>query len=95
MNQSKMTGANLELQVSLIDVAEHRIKLLHKKSEGKATENDFKELNRLAELMRTTSKSETSDEDKKFLEYAEKMIAALESKSDLSIDPTDLDFSKN
>lgn len=65
------------------------------KSESKATENDFKQLNRLAEIMRTTSESVTSEVDKKFLEYAEKMIATLESKSDLTNDPTDLDFSKN
>ena len=93
MNQLKMTVTHLELQVSLTDVAELRIKLLLKKSEGKATESDFKQLNRLAELMRTTSESVSSEDDKKFLEYAEKMIAALESKPNLSNDPTDLDFS--
>jgi len=90
-----LTGTHLELLVNLTDVAEHRIRLLLKKSEGKATESDFKQLNRLAELMRTTSESVISEEDKKFLEYAEKMIAALESKPDLTNDPTDLDFSKS
>ena len=81
--------------MSYIDLAEQRLKLLLKRSEGKATESDFKQLNRLAELMRTTSESVTSEEDKKFLEYAEKKIAVLESKPDLSNDPTDLDFSKS
>ena len=81
--------------MNLPDLAERRIRLLLKKSMDKATESDFKQLNRLAELMRTTSKSLTTEEDKKFLEYAEKMIAALEGKPDLSNTPTDLDFSNS
>ena len=81
--------------MSYIDLAEQRLKLLLKRYEGKATESDLKELDSVAELMQTTSESVTSEEDKKFLEYAEKMIAVLESKPDLSNDPTDLDFSKS
>ena len=81
--------------MSLVNIAEHRIKLLLKKSEGKATQSDFKQLNRLAEMLRqTTAKSVMSEEDKEFLAYAEKLIAELEGHSikDAPDDPTDLDF---
>ncbi len=77
------------------DLAELRIKLLLKKSEGKATTSDLEQLDGLAKSMSVTASSETSEKDKEFIKYAEKTIAALESKSDLSNNPTDLDFSKS
>ena len=80
--------------MSLVDVAEHRIKLLFKKSEGKATENDLKQLNRLAKLMSETASPVTSKEEKVFLRYAEKVISILENKSASPEDLTDLDFTK-
>ena len=77
------------------DLAEQRIKLLLKKSEGKATTSDLEQLDGLAKSMSETVSSSISEEDKEFIKYAEKTIAALESKSDLSNNPTDLDFSKS
>ena len=77
------------------DLAELRIKLLLKKSEGKATTSDLEQLDGLAKSMSKTASSATSENDKEFIKYAEKTIAALESKSDLSNNPTDLDFSKS
>ena len=77
------------------DLAEQRIKLLLKKSEGKATTSDLEQLDGLAKSMSETASSATSEMDKEFIKYAEKTIAALESKSDLSNNPTDLDFSKS
>jgi len=68
--------------MNLTNIAEHRIKLLFKKSEGKATESDLKHIDRLENLMqRTKADSLTLEEDKSFMEYAKWMIAALESKS--------------
>ena len=68
--------------MNLTNIAEHRIKLLFKKSEGMATESDLKHVNRLEKLMQETkADSLTSEEDKSFMEYAKWMIAALESKS--------------
>ncbi len=77
------------------DLAELRIKLLLKKSEGKATTSDLEQLDGLAKSMSETASSAISEKDKEFIKYAEKTIAALESKSDLSNNPTDLDFSKS
>jgi len=77
------------------DLAEQRIKLLFKKSEGRATTSDLEQLDGLAKSMSETASSATSEKDKEFIKYAEKTIAALESKSDLSNNPTDLDFSKS
>ena len=65
--------------MSYIDLVEQRIKLLLKKSEGKATESDLKELENLAVLMCGAVSSVTSEEDKKFLVWADKMITTLES----------------
>jgi len=65
--------------VSYTDLAEQRLKLLLKISEGKATESDLKELENLEVLMCGAVSSVTSEEDKRFLEWAEKMIATLES----------------
>ncbi len=68
--------------MNLTNIAEHRIKLLFKKSEGRATESDLKHVNRLEKLMQETkADSLTLEEDKSFMEYAKWMIAALESKS--------------
>jgi len=58
---------------------EQRLKLLLKISEGKATESDLKELESLAVLMCGAVSSVTSEEDKRFLEWADKRIATLES----------------
>ncbi len=58
--------------MSYIDVAEQRLKLLLKKSEGKATESDLKELENLAVLMCGAVSSVTSEEDKRFLEWAKR-----------------------
>ncbi len=68
--------------MNLTNIAEHRIKLLFKKSEGRATESDLMHVDRLEKLMQETkADSLTSEEDKSFMEYAKWMIAALESKS--------------
>ena len=68
--------------MNLTNIAEHRIKLLFKKSEGRATESDLKHVDRLEKLMQETkADSLISEEDKSFMEYAKWMIAALESKS--------------
>jgi hypothetical protein len=68
--------------MNLTNVAEHRIKLLFKKSEGRATESDLKHVDRLEKLMQEIkADSLTLEEDKSFMEYAKWMIAALESKS--------------
>ncbi len=68
--------------MNLTNIAEHRIKLLFKKSEGMATENDLKHIDRLENLMqKTKTDSLTSEADKNFMEYAKRMIAVLESKS--------------
>ena len=68
--------------MNLTNIAEHRIKLLFKKSEGRATESDLKHVYRLEKLMQETkADSLTLEEDKSFMEYAKWMIAALESKS--------------
>jgi len=82
--------------VSYTDLAEQRIKLLFKKSEGKATESDLKELENLAVLMCGAVSSVTSEEDKKFLEWAEKRIATLESNlvKRTTDDPADIVFTK-
>ena len=72
----------MELRMNLTNIAEYRIKLLLKKSEGKATESDLKHADRLEKLMQeTNTASVTSEEDKSFLEYAKWTIAALESKT--------------
>ena len=65
--------------MNLTNIAEHRIKLLCKKSEGRATESDIKHINRLKNLMqRTKTDTLILEEDKSFIEYAKRMIAALE-----------------
>ncbi len=70
--------------------------MLRKKSEGKATEIDLKELESLAVLMCGAVSSVTSEEDKKFLEWAEKRIATLESNlvKHTTDNPADLDLTK-
>ncbi len=70
--------------------------MLLKKSEGKATESDLKELESVAMLMSEAVSSVRSEEDKKFLEWAEKTITTLESNLvKCTIDDSlDLDFSK-
>jgi len=80
--------------VSYIDLVEQRIKLLLKKSEGKATESDLKELESVAVLMCEAVSSVASEEDKKFLEWADKEITTLESNlvKRTTDDPTDLDL---
>jgi len=65
--------------VNLPDLAEHRIRLLLKKSVGKATESDLKDLESLEESMRKAEPSATSEEDKKLLEWSEKSITVIES----------------
>ncbi len=82
--------------MSYIDLMEQRIKLLLKKSEGKGTESDLKELESLAVLMCEAVSSVTSEEDKKFLEWAEKMITTLESNlvKRTTDEPADLDLTK-
>jgi Flp pilus assembly CpaF family ATPase len=63
-------------------IAEDRASLLFKKSEGKATESGLKQLNKLAKLIKETKAGPViTEEDKSFLEYAKKMIAALENRS--------------
>ena len=86
--------------MNLAKIAEDRVSLLFKKSEGKATGSDLKQLNKLAKLMKETKVDQAiTEEDKKFLEYAIKMIAALENKL-VYHKPTatrklvDLDFTK-
>ena len=86
--------------MDLTKIAEDRVSLLFKKSEGKATESDLKQLKKLAKLMKKTKSDPIiTEEDKRFLEYARKMIAALENKS-ANDEPTanrklaDLDFTK-
>ena len=86
--------------MSYTDLAEQRIKLLLKKSEGKATESDLKELESVAVLMCGAVSSVTSEEDKRFLEWAEKRITTwittLESNlvKRTTDDPADLDLTK-
>ena len=82
--------------MSYTDLVEQRIKLLLKKSEGKATESDLKQLESLAVLMCEAVPSVRSEEDKKFLQWAEKMITTLESNlvKHPTDDPADLDLSK-
>ena len=86
--------------MNLAKIAEDRVSLLFKKSEGKATERDLKQLNKLADLMQKTKVSlAISEEDKRFLQYAKRMITALENKA-IYVEPTttrklvDLDFTK-
>lgn len=86
--------------MNLAKIAEDRVSLLFKKSEGKATESDLKQLNKLANLMQKTKLNQAiPEEDKRFLEYAKKMIVALENKS-VNNEPADtknlanLDFTK-
>jgi hypothetical protein len=68
--------------MNLTNIAEDRIKLLFKKSEGKASESDLKYIDKLENLMqKTKTDSITLEEDKSFLRYAKWMIAVLESKS--------------
>lgn len=68
--------------MNLTNIAEHRIRLLFKKLEGRATESDLKHIDRLETLMQKIKvDSVTSEEDKSFMEYAKSMIAALEIKS--------------
>jgi len=72
----------MELRMNLTNIAEHRIKLLLKKSEGRATESDLKHVARLENLIkRTNVDSVVLEKDKSFLEYAKWIIAALESRS--------------
>ncbi len=82
--------------MSYTDLMEQRIKLLRKKSEGKATEIDLKELESLAMLMCEAVSSVMSEEDKKFLEWADKMITTLESNlvKHTTDNPVDLDLTK-
>ncbi len=70
--------------------------MLRKKSEGKATESDLKELESVAMLMCGAVSSVTSEEDKRFLEWADKMITTLESNlvKRTTGDPIDLDLTK-
>jgi hypothetical protein len=68
--------------MNLTNIAEHRIKLLFKKSEGRATESDLKHIDRLENMIQKIKvDSVTLEEDKSFMEYAKRMIAALERKS--------------
>ncbi len=83
--------------MSYIDLAEQRLKLLLKKSKGKATESDLKELESVAVLMcEAVSSVVTSEKDKEFLAWANMMIATLESNlvKRTTGDPEDLDFTK-
>jgi len=83
--------------VSYIDLAEQRLKLLLKKSKGKATESDLKELESVAVLMcEAVSSIVTSEKDKEFLTWADMMITTLESNlvKRTTGDPADLDFTK-
>jgi hypothetical protein len=68
--------------MNLTNIAEHRIKLLFKKSEGRATESDLKHIDLLENMMQKIEvDSVTLEEDKSFMEYAKSMIAALEGRS--------------
>ena len=68
--------------MNLTNIAEHRIRLLFKKLEGRATGSDLKHIDRLETLMQKIKvDSVTSEEDKSFMEYAKSMIAALERRS--------------
>ena len=68
--------------MNLTNIAEHRIKLLLKKSEGTASESDLMHIDRLENLMqKTNAESVTLEEDKSFMEYAKSMIAALEART--------------
>jgi hypothetical protein len=68
--------------MNLTNIAEHRIKLLFKKSEGRATESDLKHIDRLENMMQKIEVySVTLEVDKSFMEYAKSMIAALEGRS--------------
>ncbi len=83
--------------MSYIDLAEQRLKLLLKKSKGKATESDLKELESVAVLMcEAVSSVVTSEKDKEFLAWADMMITTLESNlvKRTTGDPADLDFTK-
>ncbi len=83
--------------MSYIDLAQQRLKLLLKKSEGKATESDLKELKSVAVLMcEAVSSVVTSEKDKEFLAWADKMITTLESNlvKRTTDDPADLDLTK-
>ncbi len=82
--------------MSYTDLAEQKIKLLLKKSEGKATESDLKELEDLAVLMCGAVSSVTSEEDKKFLVWANKMVTTLENNlvKHTTDNPADLDLTK-
>ena len=71
----------LELQMNLTNIAEHRIRLLFKKSEGRASESDLMHIDRLEKLIQEKADSVTLEEDKSFMEYAKWMIAALEARS--------------
>ena len=80
--QLKLTGVCLELRMNPTNITELRIKLLFKKSEGRATESDLKHLDKLVKLIqKTKADSVTLEEDKRFMEYAKWMIDALEIKS--------------
>ncbi len=79
--------------MNLTNIAEHRIKLLFKKSEGRATESDLKHLDRLVKLIqKTKADSVTLEEDKRFMEYAKWMIDALEIKSIKDVPDTSIDY---
>jgi len=72
--------------MNLTNIAEHRIRLLFKKLEGRATESDLKHIDRLETLMQEIKvNSVILEEDKSFMEYAKSMIAALERKSIRSV----------
>ncbi len=78
----KLTDVCLELLMNPTNITELRIKLLFKKSEGRATESDLKHLDKLVKLIqKTKADSVTLEEDKRFMEYAKWMIDALEIKS--------------
>lgn len=76
-----LTSVVLELKMNLTNIAEHRIKLLLKKSEGIASESDLMHIDRLEKLMQKKADSLTLEEDKSFMEYAKWMITALEARS--------------
>ncbi len=72
--------------------------MLRKKSEGKATESELRELESLAVLMRATESSVTitSEKDLRFLIWAKKTITTLESDpiKHTTDNPVDLDLTK-
>jgi len=81
--------------MNLTNIAEHRIKLLFKKSEGRATASDLKHLDRLEKLMQETkADSVTLEKDKRFMEYAKRAIAALEIESIQDVLDASIDYSK-